>query len=704
MRTEPAAALKAERCVWLALALAVAIASWRQRRKQLQTPAQRWAARLAAAQMGYLVEHQQDNNRQAPKDTVDEAAEQAVDAAVSCALQRARPAFEQQFEPVPRAKCPGCGRVKRWFCNKCLKWLLPTTPPAPLRLPFDLEILVRDEVDNATGIHAAALAQDCKVRLFPDEMIDASTDEDAYDPSSTFVLYPSAEACTAKELAAQSATGGCRPTIIVPDTKWNNDGAVLRHPSLRGLRHVRLQEPPKASAIWRSNARAAAGCVSTIEAIYCFAREWRRALGHDPRPSVDRPGPATGRLSSSSEKEDRDAQLLLLFAVTRYAIDSRANAEQLPPPYADASKKKAIDHRRQKGRPAAAASDAPADAAQPTATAAAQPTAATATATTAATAAATATPPLAHQPKLELPERLVRNIRSREARRDLARTPGLLRWVSLGAADRSAARTLEAVLPPTEAVVNGARGDADEALNRARAAEYAALFKPEKLSPSNNEASLEIIIALLRGLDLQPTDRLLDLGSARGRVVLAAAATTSCALCGGAELSPCDHAAAERARERFGADGRFGGAPPRLFCCDLRDAPLAEFNVFYCAIRGDASRPRVVADLVQRMLAAPLPEGTAPPRRLILAGFGIDVQGTPYEDRVKLVRVYALRRADDDGGDNGEGPGPHRGPQRHGEDMGHGAPHVPSSSSSTEPIAMYGDSQGPRFLLEYLVG
>ena len=122
--------------------------------------------------------------------------------------------------------------------------------------------------------------------------------------------------------------------------------------------------------------------------------------------------------------------------------------------------------------------------------------------------------------------------------------------MSLGAADRSAARTLEAVLPPTEAVVNGARGDADEALNRARAAEYAALFKPEKLSPSNNEASLEIIIALLRGLDLQPTDRLLDLGSARGRVVLAAAATTLCALCGGAELSPCDHAAAERAREQ----------------------------------------------------------------------------------------------------------------------------------------------------------
>ena len=286
-----------------------------------------------------------------------------------------------------------------------------------------------------------------------------------------------------------------------------------------------------------------------------------------------------------------------------------------------------------------------------------------------------------------LPANLVRNIRSREARLEFVSNPGLLSWIALSAHDQKIALALERLLPAVEAILNGARGEASEELNKARAAEYAALFKPEKLSPSNNEIPLDICCALLRSFCLQPSDRFMDLGSARGRLVFAAAASTHCAACGGVELSPSDHAAAIEARTRFAAaDSGFAGCADRLpqfYCCDLRAAPLREYNVFYCAIRGDASRPRVVAELVQRMVEAPLPEGARPPRRLILAGFGIDLEGKEYQARVKLVRVYALQAAFTD----------------EAETL-HQAPDSPVPSEM-EPMAMYGDSQGPRFLLEY---
>ena len=134
-------------------------------------------------------------------------------------------------------------------------------------------MLVRDKLENATGVHAAGLATPVTVRAFDEAISGAGLP--TYDPASTFLLYPSADACTAAELATllaarrsepPRATGADAPdansppplTIVVPDTKWNNDGACLNHPSLRPLRRLRLRCPPAASRIWRSNARAVA--------------------------------------------------------------------------------------------------------------------------------------------------------------------------------------------------------------------------------------------------------------------------------------------------------------------------------------------------------------------------------------------------------------------------------------------------------------
>ena len=127
--------------------------------------------------------------------------------------------------------------------------------------------------------------------------------------------------------------------------------------------------------------------------------------------------------------------------------------------------------------------------------------------------------------------------------------------------------------------------------------------------------------------------------------------------------------------------------------CDLREAPLRDFTVLYCAIRGDASRAAVMADLLAKLLDGTQADGTQvdgtqadggrPPRRLVLAGFGLDLKGTGYEDRVKLARAYAFRAearaaearaaAEAGGGEQGQG----------------------------DADALYGDTGGPRVLLEY---
>ena len=147
---------------------------------------------------------------------------------------------------------------------------------------------------------------------------------------------------------------------------------------------------------------------------------------------------------------------------------------------------------------------------------------------------------------------------------------------------------------------------------------------------------------------------------------------------------------------------------PPCYRCDLRDAPLEQYTVFYCAIRGDASRPAVTAGLVRKLLEAPpLPPvraagegaaggrgdggGGAPPtpapRRLILAGFGVDAQAMGCADRVTLARAYAVHAvaAAEGGAEAG------------------GAVDAVAGAAEAEPasLPLYGDAAGPHVLLEY---
>ena len=202
-----------------------------------------------------------------------------------------------------------------------------------------------------------------------------------YDAATTFVLYPSVESRTARELVqdlldeqaaraeatvaaeavaaaevAEAATASrevaCVPmrTIIIVDSQWHNDGAVLGHPSLRHLRRVRLEHPPTSSRIWRSNAKAVGGCVSTIEAIFCLAREYEGRL-RAPRaePSTcpsDEPSAEPSAEPVADDSCRAYDQLLLLFALSHHMIQSRTGAGALAP-FDPARKAAALARRKQ---------------------------------------------------------------------------------------------------------------------------------------------------------------------------------------------------------------------------------------------------------------------------------------------------------------------------------------------------------------------
>jgi hypothetical protein len=290
------------------------------------------------------------------------------------------------------------------------------------------------------------------------------------------------------------------------------------------------------------------------------------------------------------------------------------------------------------------------------------------------------------------PLSLTRNIHSREARRELQRRTGIFEWITVSDDDVRMACELEAVLPAWNGNARIDGHSKDEELNRARAEEFEQYFKREGLSPSNNELPFAACVALLRAMRLGPSDRLLDLGSARGRVVLTAAATTACAACAGVELSPSDHAGALKARELYLA--AFAPVPhnvPEFYRSDLRDAPLANYNVFFCAIRGFAARSSVMNELLQKLLAIPQPP-TAPPRRLVLAGFGLDTKLGGFEHRAVLKRAYAVR-ADSDS--------PSRAAVGHAPPTEHATESEKRAGKSVGGLALYGDSCGPRVLLEY---
>lgn len=179
--------------------------------------------------------------------------------------------------PEARQECPQCRKRGRFYCSDCLVFV--STPdgvnvPTGLRLPLQVDILVTsEERRRSSGVHIAVVAPQ-SVRMVPFDEAERSLPN--YDPESDLVVFPSEGSVCWSELPREELAAVRR--IILIDSRWTSTGSVVRHPQLKGLRHVRVRNPPSRSRFWRWHSEGE-GCICTAEATYLVLKEFEEESG-----------------------------------------------------------------------------------------------------------------------------------------------------------------------------------------------------------------------------------------------------------------------------------------------------------------------------------------------------------------------------------------------------------------------------------------
>jgi hypothetical protein len=228
----------------------------------------------------------------------------------------------------------------------------------PLRLPFDLHVILDDRRGSSTGIHAVALlgssfcdsfaarhelSEDKEIHPLYNELgsvkltdvekldpIDQSeileNALEAYDESlvdennaSTYFLFP----CRGESVPLQEVSGKVK-TLIVLDCKWTKSGVWRRSNRLRNIPKVHLSNPPIISHFWRWH-NAGEGMMSTIEAIYYAGLEVYQSKRE--KLLVDSDVAQSQQLEKSSIDENNLVLLLWLFGRQRMATLEQAKNE-----------------------------------------------------------------------------------------------------------------------------------------------------------------------------------------------------------------------------------------------------------------------------------------------------------------------------------------------------------------------------------------
>lgn len=210
----------------------------------------------------------------------------------------------------PRVTC--CNSSRSLYCNECCRLLVPddVLPDSislrrevnssasssdkadtdddrqrPLKLPFNLRIVLDDRRGSATGLHAVTLlnneSNNGSVKLIdiangdgddianyqrsiPEE--DNNSIDPIEQPETTFLLFPTpGESVPIESVAHQIET------LVVLDCKWTKSSLCRKNANLMKLKKVHLSNT-YATHYWRWH-NAGDGCVSTIEAIYYAAME-----------------------------------------------------------------------------------------------------------------------------------------------------------------------------------------------------------------------------------------------------------------------------------------------------------------------------------------------------------------------------------------------------------------------------------------------
>lgn len=288
--------------------------------------------------------------------------------------------------PFPRVTC--CNSSRSLYCKECCRVLVPDDilPDSislrreakkngdinsevtvdgrqrPLRLPFNLHIVLDDRKGSATGLHAVALLNNCKEN--PEShaesgsvmLIDVANGDDipnyeyqrslpeehnnSIDPikqsETAFLLFPSpVESVSIESVAHQIET------LVVLDCKWTKSSLYRKNANLMKLKKVHLSNT-YTSHYWRWH-NAGDGCVSTIEAIYYAAME----VSEQKYQQAQEQSRAT--LESHAADQRNLIHLLWLFGHQRAATLQAANRHGKPAPGTAEAKELARSLRKQKG-------------------------------------------------------------------------------------------------------------------------------------------------------------------------------------------------------------------------------------------------------------------------------------------------------------------------------------------------------------------
>lgn len=221
----------------------------------------------------------------------------------------------------------------------------------PLKLPFDLHIILDDRRGSSTGIHAVALLEKEQQEIEIDsrasaaelgsvKLVDVTNDEipNYQDGDGTFILFPSPGESVPIETVATEIN-----TLVALDCKWTKT-SIHRKKALSQLPKVHLSSPPERSYYWRWH-NMGPGMISTIEAIYYAAYEVSQIKSQQ---SIETN--VSSQYASTDETDQNNLlDLLWLFGHQRAATLKSAKKAGKPPPGTDEGKEAQRELRKQKG-------------------------------------------------------------------------------------------------------------------------------------------------------------------------------------------------------------------------------------------------------------------------------------------------------------------------------------------------------------------
>lgn len=176
-----------------------------------------------------------------------------------------------------RMNCDKCKKSVKYYCYKCF---LPRSDMQipEIVLPVKLDILkhAKENDGKSTAIHARLVSpQSVRIFTYPDQL--SEIDDDLNE--GTFILFPSNSARTVEQIGAHAIK-----RLVVIDGTWSQAKSMLNNPKLVKLPHLTIGTYE--TKFWRYQSLGK-HCLSTIEAIYYFYKEYSGMFGHEDNCDYD---------------------------------------------------------------------------------------------------------------------------------------------------------------------------------------------------------------------------------------------------------------------------------------------------------------------------------------------------------------------------------------------------------------------------------